>query len=49
MGPLAMTHAGYLAVGWTIPLAVLGAYAARLVRRGRDLSAQVSPEDRRWS
>lgn len=45
----AMTHAGYVAAGWTIPLVVLGAYAVRLVQRGRDLSRQVPDEDRRWS
>lgn len=46
---LAMTHVGYLAAGWGISLAVLGAYAVRTVRRGRSLAAQVPPEERRWS
>ena len=46
---LAMTHAGYVAAGWGISLAVLGAYALRTVRRGRSLAERVSPEERRWS
>ena len=46
---LAMTHAGYVAAGWVIPLVVLGAYAVRTVRRGRSLANRVPPEDRRWS
>jgi hypothetical protein len=46
---VAMTHVGYVAAGWGISLAVLGAYALRTVRRGRSLAAQVPPEDRRWS
>lgn len=48
-GVLAMTHTGYVVAGWTIPLALLGAYALRLVRRGRVLSERVPPEERRWS
>ena len=46
---LAFTHVGYLAAGWGISLAVLGAYAVRTVRRGRSLAARVPPEERRWS
>jgi heme exporter protein D len=46
---LAMTHAGYVAAGWGIPLAVLAGYAVRTVRRGRALAEQVPPEERRWS
>jgi hypothetical protein len=46
---IAMTHVGYVAAGWGIALAVLGAYALRTVRRGRTLAAQVPPEERRWS
>lgn len=49
MGALAMTHAGYVAAGWTIPLVLIGGYAVRTVRRGRALAAQVPPEERRWS
>ena len=46
---LAMTHVGYIAAGWAISLAALGAYAVRTVRRGRSLAERVPPEDRRWS
>lgn len=45
----AMTHAGYVTAGWGISLAVIGAYAARTIARGRALSRQVPPEERRWS
>jgi hypothetical protein len=46
---IAFTHAGYVAAGWIAGLGALGAYALRIVLRGRKLSAQVPPEDRRWS
>lgn len=46
---VSMTHAGYVAAGWSIPLVVLGAYALRTLRRGRQLAQRVPPEDRRWS
>jgi hypothetical protein len=46
---LAMTHAGYVAAGWAIPLVLLGGYALRTVRRGRSLAEQVPVEERRWS
>ncbi len=49
MGAVAMTHAGYVAAGWAIPLVALAAYAARTLRRGRSLAERVPPEDRRWS
>jgi heme exporter protein D len=49
MGALAMTHAGYVAAGWAIPLVGLAAYSLRTIRRGRTLAAQVPPEERRWS
>ena len=44
-----MTHVGYVAAGWIIPLAVLGAYAASMLRRARRLAERVPPEQRRWS
>lgn len=46
---LAMTHASYVAAGWSIPLLVLAGYALRTLRRGRALAEQVPPEERRWS
>ncbi len=46
---VAMTHAGYVAGGWLASAGVLGAYAWWTLRRGRDLSRRVPPEDRRWS
>lgn len=49
MSTLAMTHAGYVAAGWTIPLVLLAAYSLRTIRRGRRLAEQVPPEERRWS
>ena len=49
MGVLAMTHAGYVAAGWAIPVVVLAAYSVRTLRRGRALAERVPPSERRWS
>ncbi len=46
---LAMTDAAYVFAAWGVSLAVLGAYALRVVRRGRSLSRRVPPAERRWS
>ena len=46
---IAMTHAGYIAAGWLATAALIGGYALTVVRRGRKLSRQVPPEERRWS
>ncbi len=45
---LAASQWGYVTAGYVIVFAVLIAYAVRLVVRGRSLSRQVPPEDRRW-
>jgi hypothetical protein len=45
----AMTHAGYVAAGWGGAAALIGVYAVWVLRRGRALSRQVPPEERRWS
>jgi heme exporter protein CcmD len=45
----AMTHAGYVAAGWGITAALIAGYALSVVRRGRKLSRQVPPAERRWS
>lgn len=44
-----MTHAGYVLTDWIGAGVLLGGYALSVVRRGRRLSRQVPPEDRRWS
>lgn len=44
-----MTHIGYVAAGWIIPLAVLGSYAVWMLRRARKLAERVPPHERRWS
>ena len=49
MGIVAMTHVGYVAAGWAIPLVGLAAYSLRTIRRGRALAQQVPSEERRWS
>ncbi len=49
MDVTAMTHAGYVAAGWAIPLLAFAGYSMRILLRGRRLAAQVPPEDRRWS
>ena len=46
---LAMTHAGYIAVGWGSAVVMIGGYALAIARKGRKLSRQVPPEQRRWS
>jgi hypothetical protein len=46
---IAMTHAGYVAAGWIGTFALIGGYALTVMRRGRALSRQVPPEERRWS
>lgn len=46
---VAMTDAGYVAAGWLLTVGVLGLYGLAVLRRGRQLSRQVRPEDRRWS
>lgn len=43
-----MNEWGYVVAGWGITFAVLVAYATWIVVRGRALSKQVPPEDRRW-
>lgn len=43
-----MTHLGYLLVGWGVSLGAGALYAARLLLRGRRLSAAVPAERRRW-
>lgn len=49
MSTFALTHVGYVAAGWSLPLVALAAYSLRTVRRGRTLAERVPPEDRRWS
>jgi hypothetical protein len=46
---LAYTDIGTIVVGWGVTVGVIGGYAAWLVRRGKQLSRTVPPEDRRWS
>ena len=44
-----MTHVGYVAAGWAIPLGVLGAYALWIRRRAKHLIDLGPPGDRRWT
>jgi hypothetical protein len=46
---IAMTHAGYVAAAWGGTAALIGLYTLSVLRRGRKLSRQVPPEERRWS
>jgi heme exporter protein CcmD len=43
-----MTNGGYVFAGYGLTFATLVAYVAWMLRRGRSLSKQVPPEDRRW-
>jgi hypothetical protein len=39
----------YVIAAWLIVLGSIAVYAASVIARGRRLSRQVPPEDRRWS
>ena len=39
---------GYVAAGWIIAFVVLAAYAFWTLRRGRVLSRELPPSERRW-
>jgi hypothetical protein len=39
---------GYVTVGYVLVFVVLFAYAVHLLVKGRTLSKQVPPENRRW-
>ena len=39
---------GYVIAGYVVTIGGLGAYVARTLLRGRALSKQVPPGDRRW-
>jgi hypothetical protein len=43
-----MSEWGYVIAGWAVSAVVLVAYAAWIILRGRALSKDVPPEDRRW-
>ncbi len=43
-----MTHAGYIAAGWSISTALLVSYAVMILLRGRRLSGRVPARRRRW-
>lgn len=46
---VAFSDAGYVVAGYLSTAVVLGVYVARVLTRGRALSKQVPPEDRRWT
>lgn len=46
---LAYTHIGYVLAGWAVTVGVFAGFAFWTVRRGRNLSQVVPPEERRWS
>lgn len=43
-----MSDWGYVILAWAVTFGLLGIYAAITFARGRSLSRQVPPEDRRW-
>lgn len=43
-----MTQWGYVTVGYVLVFLVLAVYAVRTLLKGRTLSKQVPPENRRW-
>jgi hypothetical protein len=44
-----MDNAAYIAAGWLVTFGTLTGYVAHLLARGRRLSRQVPPQDRRWT
>jgi heme exporter protein CcmD len=40
---------GYVIAGYAVTALVLGTYAVWVIRRGRQLSKLVRPEERRWT
>jgi len=43
-----MSDWGYVIAGWVLVFGGLAVYAAWVIVRGRNLSRQVPPEERRW-
>lgn len=43
-----MSTNGYIALAWVATFASVGIYAVSVIRKGRRLSSDVAPEDRRW-
>jgi hypothetical protein len=43
-----MSQWGWVALGWTVTVVALAAYAAAIIVRGRAESRRVPPEARRW-
>lgn len=43
-----MSTTGYIVTAWGATFGVVALYAGALIRRGRRLSRQVPPEQRRW-
>lgn len=43
-----MTDAAYVFAGYALVFGAIGAYIARVLWRGRALSREVPPENRRW-
>ncbi|MGH9187921.1 MAG: heme exporter protein CcmD [Acidimicrobiales bacterium] len=44
-----MEYGEYVLGGYLVTALALGLYTVRLLRRGRSLSRQIPPEERRWS
>jgi hypothetical protein len=45
---LALSTTSYIALAWIVTFVVVGAYAAGVLRRGRELSQRVPEDARRW-
>jgi hypothetical protein len=43
-----MSEMGYVYLGYIVAFGALGAYAIRIVVRGRKLSRALPPEERTW-
>lgn len=44
-----MSHMGYVLLGWSFTALSLLGYATCIIKKGKKLSLQIEPEERRWS
>lgn len=44
-----MEHASFILLSWALSLGATGAYAAWIVRRGRELSSRATREEMPWT
>ncbi len=43
-----MSTGTYIAIAWTVTMVVVALYSLWIIKRGRELSAEVPEDQRRW-